>query len=95
MRYELCLPDTVTPDREADVLADLARANPAAVVLTQRQSSEYGESAFGVTYAQSIARWISARYEEVLDPAQGRHPFEGVGRLFLRQTARASMSGGS
>jgi hypothetical protein len=91
MRFELCLPDTVTPDREADVLADLQRAAPAAIVLTHRLSPEYGSSRFGIDYAQNIARWISAHYEKVPDPAQGRRPFEGVGRLFLRRTARASI----
>jgi hypothetical protein len=91
MRYELCLPDTVTPDREAEVLADLTRANPAAIVLTQRLSPEYGASVFGVNYAQSLGRWISAHYDEVPDPAHGRRPFEGVGRLFLRRTPGVSI----
>lgn len=88
MRYVLCLPDTVTPDREAEVLADLARANPAAIVLTGRLSPEYGASIFGVHYAQSIGHWISTHFEEVRDPAGNRRPFEGVGRLFLRPPTR-------
>jgi hypothetical protein len=85
MRFELCLPDTVTSDREPEVLADLQRASPAAIVLTARLSPEYGPSLFGVDYAQSLGRWIREHYEEIPDPAGARRPFEGVGRLFLRR----------
>lgn len=85
MRFELCLPDTVTPDREPEVLADLQRARAAAIVLIERLSPEYGPSLFGIDYAQILRRWIREHYEEVPDPAGARRPFEGVGRLFLRR----------
>lgn len=83
MRFELYLPDTVTLDREAEILADLKRARPAAVVVIPRLSPEYGPSLFGVDYGVTLKQWIDGHYREARDPAGRRRPFEGVGRLFF------------
>jgi hypothetical protein len=88
MRFQRCLPDTVTPERESEVLADLIRTRPDAIVILNRPSPEYGQSEFGVDYARSLARWVSENYDEAPDPAmKGLRPYSGVGRLFLLRPA--------
>lgn len=85
IRFKLCLPDTVTLEREPEIVAELERTRPDAIVVTERHSPEYGKWAFGRDYGSSIAAWVAKRYAEAPESATARHPFGGVGRIFLRR----------
>jgi hypothetical protein len=58
----LYLPGYLTAANEPAVLAELARARPAAVVLWRRPVSEYDRALFGEDYGRSIRKWIDENY---------------------------------
>ncbi len=62
LRHELYLPGYLTEANESDVLAELERARPAAIVVWRRPTAEYGHGLFGEDYGRSIAAWIAGRY---------------------------------
>ena len=62
VRHKLYLPGYLTEANEADVLAELSAARPAAIVIWQRPVSEYDRSLFGEDYGRSIRGWLDANY---------------------------------
>ncbi len=62
IRHMLYLPGYLTAANEPAVLAELARARPAAIVLWRRPVSEYDRGLFGGDYGQDIRKWIEENY---------------------------------
>jgi hypothetical protein len=62
IRHELYLPGYLAADNEAQVLDELVRARPAAIVIWRRPVSEYDRGLFGEDYAQGIRKWIDENY---------------------------------
>jgi hypothetical protein len=61
-RWYTILPGILSPSQEIDYLSDLKRVEPAYIVLTARNTIEYGAPYFGLDWAQNIYRWIESRY---------------------------------
>jgi len=76
IRHQLYLPGYVSATNEAEILSELIRARPAAVVIWPRQLAEYGGRQFGVDYARTISGWIAQEY--VLEGVSGKGPVVGV-----------------
>jgi hypothetical protein len=55
-------PGFLPPSQEKDYIANLKRADPYYIVLTNRNTSEYGVPYFGIDYDQKVYRWIEANY---------------------------------
>ena len=86
IRDKLYIPGYVSSDNEAAILAQLESARPAALVIVNRATSEYGRRFFGEDYAKSIAAWIARDYVQVpFDPGAEKVPVEAGARLFLRK----------
>ena len=62
IRHKLYLPGYLTAENESEVLAELAKARPAAIVIWLRPTSEYGHSLFGRDYGRRIGGWIEKNY---------------------------------
>lgn len=62
IRHKLYLPGYLTSENESEVLAELAKARPAAIVIWLRPTSEYGHSLFGKDYGRRIRGWIEENY---------------------------------
>lgn len=65
VRHKLYLPGYLTAANEEDILAELTRARPGAVVLWLRPTTEYGPGLFGTDYGRRIGAWIDANYVAV------------------------------
>ena len=86
IRHKLYIPGYLTSDNEAEILAELRSAKPAAVVIVSRITPEYGRRLFGVNYAKDVAAWIEADYALFpFDPRRESLPAESGARLFLRK----------
>lgn len=84
IRNKLYLPGYLTSDNEAEVLAELRSARPAALVILNRATPEYGRRFFGVNYAREVAAWIDTNYAVFpFDPRRGRIPSESGARLYF------------
>jgi len=62
MRYMLFLPGYLTDANEGDVIRAFERAQPRAVVVLFRPTSEYGPSLFGEDYGRRIAAYLDEHY---------------------------------
>lgn len=62
LRHKLYIPGYLSAQNEPEVLNELEKAKPAAVVLIRRQTSEYGPGFFGQDYGRRIAAWIEKNY---------------------------------
>jgi len=91
LRHKLYIPGYLTDDNEAEILSELERVMPAAIVIVHRSTGMYGRAFFGLNYGKRILAWIQKNY--LLFPfepeAQDRRPDSGD-RLFLRRTALES-----
>ena len=65
LRHALYLPGYLDDANEADVLAELEAARPAAIVVWRRSTGEYGRGQFGADYGRLIADWIRDHYDAV------------------------------
>ena len=75
IRHKLYLPGYVTASNEGDILRELARARPAAIVLWPRPLGEYGQGEFGAGYGSEIRSWIAREYAlEKIGGALGHGP---------------------
>lgn len=72
-RHKMYLPGYLTRANEAEVLKELERARPRAVVLWRRLTSEYGPALFGEDYGQNIRAWLDANYQRRA-ASGGRYP---------------------
>ncbi len=70
IRHMLYLPGYLTAENEPEVLAELMRARPAAIVIWRRPVSEYDRGLFGEDFGQSIRKWIDENYR--LEPFRAR-----------------------
>jgi hypothetical protein len=61
-RWYTVLPGYLSPTREDAYIADLSRAAPDYILLTARNSTEYGVDYFGIDYDQKIYQWIESNY---------------------------------
>ena len=64
-RWETIIPGVLSPSQEEDYIADLARANAAYILVTNRKTSEYGAPYFGIDYDRKIYQWIETNYRIV------------------------------
>ncbi|MFN2385263.1 MAG: hypothetical protein ABR576_03090 [Thermoanaerobaculia bacterium] len=62
LRHKLYIPGYLSSTNESGVLRELASASPAAVVLWQRSTEEYGRSFFGMDYGRRIRSWLDVNY---------------------------------
>lgn len=75
IRHKLYLPGYVTASNEGDILRELVRSRPAAIVLWPRPLGEYGHGEFGADYGSEIRSWIAREYAvEKIGGAPGRGP---------------------
>lgn len=84
IRHKLYLPGYVNAANEGEIVAELQRASPAAVVIWRRSLGEYGSGPFGENYGREIRRWIDRNYD--------RQPFRSdapAGSLFEYYVRRA------
>ena len=85
IRHKLYLPGYLSADNEAEVLRELEAARPAAIVIPNRATPEYGRRFFGEDYARAVGGWIRKNYELTpFDPRRDVPPESGA-RLFLRK----------
>ena len=62
LRHKLYIPGYLTDADETRVLSELEKWKPAAIVVWNRPSGEYGHGMFGEDYGKRIARWIGEDY---------------------------------
>jgi hypothetical protein len=86
IRHKLYLPGYLNRENEPEILAELEKARPAAVVIWQRPLGEYGVAEFGVGYGVGIRKWVEAHYDP--SPESGRDLGHPRFRLFLRRNPR-------
>ena len=70
IRHRLYLPGYLTERNEDEVLAELKRARPAAVILWLRPTGEYDRGLFGEDYGRRVRAWIRENYR--LEPFRAR-----------------------
>jgi hypothetical protein len=70
--YKLFIPGYLTDENEKAVLRALERAPPAAIVVLDRETPEYGRTLFGVDYGKRVRRWIEENYD--VQPLPGSRP---------------------
>ena len=80
-RHKMYLPGYLTEQNEEEILGELQRARPKAVVVWRRLTSEYGPAMFGVDYGRRIQAWIDTEY--VVRPFQERDLPPRIHSLFL------------
>lgn len=81
IRHKLYLPGYLNRENEPEVLAELKKANPAAVVIWPRPLGEYGGAEFGVDYGARIRDWIREDYVELpAGPGREHGPVVAVRR---------------
>jgi hypothetical protein len=85
IRHKLYLPGYVNSANEGQIVEELRRAAPAAVVIWRRSLGEYGFGPFGANYGREIRRWIDRNYN--LRPFRSDAP---AGSLFEYYVRRAS-----
>jgi len=85
LRHKLYLPGYLTSDNENEILAELGRTLPGAIVIVNRSTAMYGRAVFGVNYAKNLMAWIEENY--AVDPRQETLRGESGDRLFLRRPA--------
>ena len=85
IRNKLYIPGYLWNGNEEAVLTELEKAKPAALVILNRATPEYGRRFFGQDYARRVAAWIDENYELTpFDPRKSVPPESG-GRLYLRK----------
>jgi hypothetical protein len=64
-RWYMVAPGFLSPSQEDDYIADLKRSGTDYIVLTTRNTSEYGAPYFGIDYDRKIYQWIKGNYRVV------------------------------
>jgi hypothetical protein len=82
-RHKMYLPGYLVEENESEILGELERAKPAAVVICRRLTSEYGPALFGEAYGRRIRAWIASGYEPAAISAGRRSPIV----LYIRRPA--------
>ncbi len=86
-RFELLIPGYLTEQNEAAVIRDLERDPPAAIVLWNGATAEYGFRFFGEDYGHKVAAWIREHYDFVDFPDPERKVEGAPTRLAIRRGA--------
>ena len=73
IRHKLYLPGYLGRQNESEVLGELEKARPAAIVIWPRALGEYGFADFGVGYGEKIRGWIRESYAELPADPRDRH----------------------
>lgn len=81
LRHKLYIPGYLSRDTEPEIIRELERARPAAIVVLRRFAGEYGRAYFGNQYGRPTLAWIEQNYEE--RPFGGKMTGEPA-RLFVR-----------
>ncbi len=79
LRQKLYIPGYLQTSNEPQLLEDLRRKRPGAIVLWPRPTEEYGLAEFGIDYGREVFAWIRQNY--VLSPIRSTR---GLARLYLR-----------
>jgi hypothetical protein len=66
IRHKLYLPGYVDSNNEREIVAELSRARPQAVVIWPRPLGEYGSGFFGQDYAPGTQQWIDRNDQPIL-----------------------------
>jgi hypothetical protein len=91
IRHKLLIPGYLTDENEREVLAELQRAQPAAVVIWGGVEGLYGKRAFGEDWGTKIARWIRLNYEQLPLEETERGPSEEIYLGILRRPISPSV----
>jgi Dolichyl-phosphate-mannose-protein mannosyltransferase len=86
LRHRLYLPGYLTEGNELEVLRELERSAPAAIVLWRRPVTEYDRALFGEDYGLRIRAWIESNYRSAPIPRSSARVHSRF-LLFLRGTA--------
>lgn len=62
LRHKLTIPGYLTKDNEAEILEELRRRPPGAVVIWHRPMGEYSRSFFGEAEGRHVLSWLEANY---------------------------------
>jgi hypothetical protein len=62
IRHKLYIPGYLTDRNEDEILAELEKSPPAAVVVLYRPTGEYGRADFGDGYGRKIRKWMDENY---------------------------------
>jgi hypothetical protein len=90
LRHKLYIPGYLTEANEAEILEELTRRRPRAIILWRRPAGEYGRGLFGLDYGGRLMEWIEGHYERRSVAAEARRS-EASQRftyLLLREAAR-------
>lgn len=88
LRHKLYLPGYLSADNEADIVAELSRTRPFAIVLWFRTTGEYGPGSFGGGYGRDLAARIRSSYTE--QPLPGPPAGRAAPRLLWSTDGRLS-----
>ena len=72
LRQKLYIPGYLRAANESQLLADLERTRPGAIVVWPRTTEEYGPAEFGVDYGREVFDWIERNYERSAGPRRAR-----------------------
>ena len=86
IRFNLFIPGYLTDTNELEIIGELSRVKPAAVVIVNRQTSEYGRRFFGKNYGRRVWSWIEENYEPRPFDEAAAESSVSVARLYLRKT---------
>jgi hypothetical protein len=81
LRHKLYIPGYLTQENEPEILADLRRHPPGAVVIWNRPMGEYGRSFFGLGAGREVLSWLEGNYRmEVsgIDPRRSSRVLLGI-----------------
>ena len=85
LRHKLYIPGYVTRENEDEIVGELERDPPGAIVLWPRPAGEYGEAPSAADPNSRLGRWIRAGYHAEPLPSDGRRRNGAL--LFLRNGA--------
>jgi hypothetical protein len=72
-KYTTTLSSALDMVGDENMIEALKKSRPDYIVVTSRDSSEYGKARFGIDYAQKMNAWIMRNY--VLEKTFGPYPF--------------------
>jgi hypothetical protein len=76
LRNKLYIRGYLNEDNEDEILRELSKARPRAIVIGRRRTGEYGASRFGTDYAVRIGRWIASNSVPGARPTRNQSTFE-------------------
>ncbi len=86
LRHKLYLPGYLSDENESDIVSELERARPAAIVILNRETPEYGRRFFGKNYGRRVWSWIEENYRPASFQPEGEGPASAaLARLYLLQ----------